>query len=108
MFHIYFLPASEIWVGQNLKILTGFGLKQYIVNNSETIASPLSSHHPILSAVPGRHRRWALRYLGIPRCQGLRPPRGAIAGLPAAAGGALRPGPNAVAAAPGAQLPGRW
>jgi len=59
------------------------------------------------NSVPGRHWRGVLWHLGLPRRQGLRTPRRSGTGLPAASGGALRAGgPTAVAAAPGAELPG--
>ena len=55
----------------------------------------------------GRHWRGVQWHLGLSRRQGLRTPRGSSTGLPAASGGALRAGgPTAVAAAPGAELPG--
>ena len=65
---------------------------------------------PCGNSVPGRHWRGVLWHLGLPRRQGLRAPRGSAAGLPAASGGTLRAGgATAVAAAPGAELPGpQW
>ena len=74
------------------------------------IIPPLPSFSMLGSAgnsVPGRHWRGVLWHLGLPRRQGLRTPRRSSTGLPAASGGALRAGgPTAVAAAPGAELPG--
>ena len=87
-----------------------FHLSNYI----QMIIPPLSSFSMLGSpgnSVPGRHWRGVLWHLGLPRRQGLRTPRRSGTGLPAASGGALRAGgPTAVAAAPGAELPGpqRW